>query len=528
MIFAVPQKSVIVGPKGEPLISAQRVKLEKQTRFNPLRNWTPDVLVRQLEAYARGEISQLAWVMDWLERHDDILSTVVPKAKGAVARWGYDVIAKPEVTREQKALVEEQQAVLQYFFGNLTTTDAIEREERGGMKLLVRQIMDAYGKGYSAHHIIWKPSRNGLTAELVKVPTWHFEVTDGEMKFLEHPSAMRGVGLETLGGRGAWLCAKGRGVMLAGALARMFKQIPLQDWLTYCDRHGMPAFIGQTNAQKGSQGWQDMADAVAAIGSEYGAVINTGDLIKTLDLATTGQLPYKELIERMDRAQIMLWMGGDLSTMSRENGTGSNPQQEDADELHGDNAEWVSEIINRGLSTQVLDYYFSGSPHLVELRLRTKIRQNQTQELAAVDHARKQGIRISKSWYISKFAVVEADDDEPALGEALTPPPAPAPAADPNAVNSAEGDTATMLKTALADAIGVRSQMLDGLDSLIADLAKRGAEDITDEEFLQFVEQAAMSLPELFSADAAHELFLNLEAALGTAATNGIRQSLSK
>jgi phage gp29-like protein len=340
---------------------------------------------------------------------------------------------------------------------------------------------------------------------------------------------MRGVGLETLGGRGAWLCAKGRGVMLAGCLARMFKQIPLQDWLTYCDRHGMPAFIGQTNAQKGTQGWQDMADAVAAIGSEYGAVINQGDLIKTLDLATTGQLPYEKLIERMDRAQIMLWMGGDLSTMSRENGTGSNPQQEDADELHGDNAEWVSEIINRGLTTQVLDYYFRGSPHLVELRLRTKIRQNQTQELAAVDHARKQGIRISKSWYISKFAVVEADDDEPALGETAVPvPPTPAaPAADLNALNSAEGDTATMLKTALADAIGVRSQVLDGLDDLIADLAKKSSEDITDEEFLQFVEQAAQSLPELFSSDAAHELFLNLEAALGTASVNGIRQSLS-
>ena len=48
-------------------VSAERVKSEKQTRFNPLRGWTPDVLVRQLEAYSRGEIAGLAWVMEWLE-----------------------------------------------------------------------------------------------------------------------------------------------------------------------------------------------------------------------------------------------------------------------------------------------------------------------------------------------------------------------------------------------------------------------------------------------------------------------------
>ena len=34
--------------------------------------------------------------------------------------------------------------------------------------------------------------------------------------------------------------------------------------------------------------------------------------------------------------------GGDLSTMSRQDATGSNPQQEDSDELDGDNAAWVT------------------------------------------------------------------------------------------------------------------------------------------------------------------------------------------
>jgi len=442
----------ILGPDGRP-VSAERVKMEKQSRFNPLRNWTPDVLVRQLEAYSRGEIAHLSWVMEWLEKHDDIIATVAPKAKAAVSRWGYDIVLKDEVTPEQKQLAQDQQGALQSFYQNVKAADAMELEESGGIRLLVQQIMDGYGKGYAAHHIVWSPSRNGLGAELVKVPTWFFEVTTGRMKFLPNSYSQRGVELETLGGRAAWMISKGRGVMLAGVLARMFKQIPLQDWLTYCDRHGMPAFLGKTNAKKDSDEWRQMFSAVSSIGSEFGAVINKDDVIDVLNLTGQGEVPYVKLIDRMDRAQVMLWRGGDLSTMSRENGTGSNPQQDDSDELDADNAAWVSETINRNLTPKVIAWRFGkNAPLLCELKLRTKTRQDMAQDLAAVTAAQAMGVRISKSWFAAKFGIVEADSTESALGEAATPSlpavpevttatipattainTAPAPAADPAA-----------------------------------------------------------------------------------------------
>lgn len=415
-------KIQILGPDSRP-VSAERVRTEKQSRFNPLRGWTPDVLVRQLEAYSRGDISQLVWVMEWLEKHDDIISTVAPKAKAAVSRHGYDVLPKAEVPQSQKQMAADQQGVLQEFYQSLVASDAVELEEAGGMRLLVQQIMDAYGKGYAAHHIIWKPTRLGITAELIKIPTWFFEVRTGRLRYLQSPYAVDGTDLIDLGGRSAWMTSKGRGVMLAGVLARMFKQIPLQDWLTYCDRHGMPAFLGKTTAAKGTAGWNDMRDAVAGIGAEYGAVVNQGDMIEVLNLTGQGEVPYVKLIDRMDRAQVMLWRGGDLSTISRENGTGSNPQQDDSDELDGDNAEWVSEIINRNLTPQVIAWKFgASSPVLCELKLRTKTRDNVTQDLNTVKAAKEMGIRVSKQWFLSKFQVVEADAQEAALGDTLAPP----------------------------------------------------------------------------------------------------------
>jgi phage gp29-like protein len=408
----------ILGPDGQP-VSAARVAREKDSRFNPLANWTPDILTRQLTAWARGEIAPLAWIMEWLETHDDVIATVAPKAKAAVSRHGWDIQPLANVTREMRNAADEQRAALEEFFSGLVASDAIEGEEHGGMRLLVSQVMDGYGKGYGAHHIIWRPENGRLTAELVKVPTWLFEVTTGRMKFLPSHTALRGVDLETMGGPDAWMTYRGRGVMLAACVARMFKQIPLQDWLTYCDRHGMPAFLGKTQSQYGTEGWTQMANAIAGIGSEFGAVVNSNDAIEVLNLATQGTLPYGELIDRMDRSIIRLWRGGDLASMSRENGVGANAQSEETDELDADNAVWVSEVLNYALTRRVIGWHFGpDAPVLCELVLRTKTRPNVAEEMRVITEARQMGVRISKNWFVRRFGIVEADEDEEALAPA--------------------------------------------------------------------------------------------------------------
>jgi len=399
-------------------VSAERVRMEKVTRFNPLRGWTPEALVRQLTAYHRGELASLAWVMEWLERHDDVISCVATKAKAAVSRHGFDIVMMDKVRIEEKGMAEEQCGLLREFYQNIETTDALELEEAGGMRLLVQQVMDGYGKGYAAHHVIWRPSASGLRASLVKVPTWFFEAMTGKLRLLPTPNSQSGVDLETLGGRSAWLVSRGRGVMLAGVLARMFKQLPLQDWLTYCDRHGMPAFLGKTAAQKGSAGWRDMTTAVGSIGSEFGAVINSGDLIEVLNLTGRGELPYPDLVERMDRAQVMLWRGGDLSTMSRESGTGSNAQSEATAELDCDNAAWVSETMNQSLTRRVISWYFGeDAPTLCKLQLRTKAPVNASQDMSVILSAAEMGVRVSVPWFLNKLGIVAASEDEKALGD---------------------------------------------------------------------------------------------------------------
>ena len=423
----------ILGPNGQPVVSVERVKQERMSRFNPLANWTPEILVRQLTAYARGEIAPLSWVMEWLELHDEVIQTVAPKAKAAVSRHGHDVVFKDEESPEQKQLAEDQQGRVREFYQSLKVGDAVDLEVAGGTRLLYQQVMDAYAKGYAAHHIVWKPGAS-LTAELLKVPTWFFEVKTGRMQFLPSTWAIDGVSLDTLGGRDAWMISRGRGVMLAGVIARMFKQIPLQDWLTYCDRHGMPAYLGKSKAKKGSEEWNELRNAVASIGSEWGAVVNVDDAIDVIDLKGSGELPYEKLVDRMDRALVMLWRGGDLSTISRSNGTGSNPQDAESDELDADNSEWVSETLNRNLTNRVIQYYFGDAPALVELELRTATRDNVTQDLAILTAFQAMGERVDAAWATGKFGVVLADAQDRALGQPV--PGAPPMPVQPTPINT--------------------------------------------------------------------------------------------
>lgn len=543
---------VILGPNGQPAIGADRVRLEKSQRFNPLANWTPDVLTRQLTAFARGEIRDLAWVMEWLEQHDDTISAVAPKAKSAVSRHGYDVVLKQEIPEELRQMADDQRGMLQGFYDSIEAGHAIDQDLAGGMRLLVSQVMDAHGKGYAAHHVIWSRTPQGLRARLVFVPAWFFEATEGRLRFLRGAFDTRGVELDEMGGRSAWMISRGRGIMPACAIARMFKQIPLQDWLTYCDRHGMPAFIGKTGAAKGSTGWQDLYEAVTNIGSEFGAVMNTGDSIDVLSLTAAGDLPYEKLIDRMDRAIVRLWRGGDLSTMSRDNGTGSNPQSDETDELDADNAAWVGETIDRVLTRQVVaDRFGPAAPVLVELQIRTAVRQDVTKDLEIIRGARDMGVPISKSWVVDKLGLVLADDEADTLAapKPAVPPVKPldpgnrAPAGDgeddgeeeddddedsPVAINSTP-ELRALIQNSLAKALGVRPAILAPIRPLIDDLADRSQDArIDDAAFLQLVEDAAMTLPELFDPALAAELGRQLEAAMGTAALQGVRDVLRK
>jgi phage gp29-like protein len=123
-------------------LTLNRLKRAKQTRFNPLTSISdPAQIARKLDAFEVGYIKEVVNIWDTLEQRDDLIRAVVSKRKKAAGRQGWTVLIRDSVPPARRAEAEEHAAALEYFYENLRCENALDRAERGGFKLLARQMM---------------------------------------------------------------------------------------------------------------------------------------------------------------------------------------------------------------------------------------------------------------------------------------------------------------------------------------------------------------------------------------------------
>lgn len=379
--------------KTHSTLSAERVRQYAQTRFNPIRNLTPELLSRQLESFHTGRLREAALTWEAIERRDDKIQTVASKRKKSVSRLNWEII-----TTEDSPEASLHQEILLHFYNHLSVTDAVDRNQQGGVALLIRQMMDAIGKRYAVHEIVWNPQSSSdgtpsLRAELRFVPLWFFENLTGSLRFLPTEYATEGTDLDP----GSWLVTCGDGLMEASSVAYMYKHLPMRDWLLYCEKHGMPGVHGRTAAPQGSPEWEAMVDAVSAIAADFSCVTSLDDTIEKIDFGNSGTLPFPELIERMDRAITALWRGGDLGTMSSENGAGlgASLQSGEASLLEQDDAALISDTLNLQIDRWVLRYTLDSEEPKAYFRLNTPAADHTQRDIQIDSFLRESGFPLS-------------------------------------------------------------------------------------------------------------------------------------
>lgn len=362
-------------------ITSERVRRAIRWRFNPVRNLNVERLSQQLDAFDSGLLREAANSWEVIEKRDDILRSVIPKRKKAVARHGWVVLPARDLQAHEQAEAKRQIAALEAFYRNVECENAVDENERGGFSLLVRQMMDAVGKRYAVHEIIWRPTVDGtLSANFRFVPLAFFENTTGELRFLTSEMSQEGVALK----EGEWMVTVGDGLMMASSIAWMFKHMGLNDWLIYSERNGTPGLRGITSAARNTADWDAMEDVVSDILEGLPVVTNTSEDIKVLDHAVGGNIPFPELVERMDRVMASMWRGADLSTLSRDRGYGASLQEKEACVLEEDDAQMISETLNRYVDRWVIKYVFGEREVLARVKLLVSPREC-TSEDAQID-----------------------------------------------------------------------------------------------------------------------------------------------
>jgi len=408
-------------PKTETEVSADVVQLALRTRFNPLRSLTPALLSAQLDQFALGFVAFAALTWDAIERRDDVLRNVASKRKKAVAK-----LKRQSLQHEESAEAAAHAEALDEFYDHVSVVNALDQNERGGFSLLVRQMMDAVGKYYAVHEIVWQPGAgadgNALTAELRFVPLWFFENRSGNLRFLRIP--LGGTDGDVLD-EGGWMITKGDGIMEACSIAYMFKNLPLKDWVAYSDKFGTPGVLGQTNAAQGSDAGNAMKAAVASFGQNWSGVVYgaDGSIKEPIQLITVkgeGTLPFPPLIERMDRAMAALWRGSDLSTMSADT-KGASVQDGEGDILLEDDAAMISDTLNYYIDRWIISQRFGpGTQPLAYSRLIVPEKENTELDLKVDEFLLQAGAKLGEKERLEHYGRPIMDVKDTALKNPAT------------------------------------------------------------------------------------------------------------
>ena len=398
--------------KNAPGITPDDAARLNQTRYNAIYALDPDVLVRHLTAFNQGDIAGLERILDEFEMREDKMKIGAFKMAAAVASKPWEVrIRKGEEDNPRARLHQE---TLTKFWNRIETTDAFCRNRKGGIRTLVKQMMQAQSRVYSVHDICWHVEGDGsLKATFTHVPAWCFENRSGRLRYIAHDGQWEGDPMRD----GEWLVTVGEGVGVTATILAMAKRLSWNDWLLFSERCGMPVVMGNTSAVRGTDSWDAMARAIRSIAPKTGILADAGTTLNAVSMGGNGQTTYKDLIDVVDRSISALYRGGDLATMSQGgDSVGSNAQDGESELMDADGCAMISETLRDQVERFVVRFTCGDFEPLAEIVINPPAETEDVDREIKIDtHLAGLGVKLSKRDALVRYGRAEAADDDDAL-----------------------------------------------------------------------------------------------------------------
>ena len=384
-----------------------------QLRYNALYALDPDVLVRHLEAFNRGDICGLERVLDEFETREDKMRIGSFKMSAAVSSKPWEVRVNKGEENNPRAKVHQEH--LTRFWNRIETTDAFCRNRKGGLRLLVKQMMSAQSKVYSVHDIVWKVNPDGtLKATFTHVPAWCFENRTGRLRYIRNDGETTGEEMRD----GEWLVTTGEGVGIPAALLAMAKRLSWNDWLLFSERCGMPVVLGKTPAPIGSTAREALKRAIRAVAPKTGLVADLDAQMEIVSLgANGGPATYRALVDVVDRAISALYRGGDLATTSSApDAAGVNAQAGESELMDSDGCAMISETLRDQVERFVIRFECGDFEPLAGIVINPPPESEDIDRNIKIDnHLAGLGVKLSKRDALARYGRTEAENDDDAL-----------------------------------------------------------------------------------------------------------------
>lgn len=453
--------------KSVSTLDALRIRNQRQLLGNPLRGLTPEILSSQLDAFQAGDLRSASQTWGIMERRNPVLGSVARKRYKSVSRLDWQVLAVDE-SPEAKAHAE----VLKRFWDGIRVTDALERNRKGGVSMLLYQAAHCIGHRFAVHEIVWNPQPGNLSATFTRVPLWFFENRTGELRFLQSDYALEGQSLEP----GGWMVTCGDGLMEPTSVLVSQIGLGLGDWLSYSEKFGIPATVWETNAKPGSDEWTQTENAAASFGSDFAGVVPAGTKIHTIEAGGTGAMPQAALVEYLERRIVTLWRGADLGTMSQgAGGVGASLQGDETTILSEDDILSLSEAFQQQVERYVIEWYFGpGVEPLAYFDLIQPEGDNTDRDIKVDEFLIKSGVPVAVSELAERYGREMSGDGEAIAKSApSTIPGSPLGAVAAQLAN--QRDAATQIALAMNEAMAPVRERLKAIATITDPSAQRDA-----------------------------------------------------
>ena len=329
---------------------------------NPLRGMTIPRVVALLEAWRRGDTTELMWVFDLIEQLDPVYRAAKHSLSDGVLEFDWDIKTKPDkkMGPSEKAAATRQADTLRR-----------EYERIDNLEDALEHMISASFRG-AAHCEMWREAKGGNILHLECVPQWHFHKETGSGPWLYDAEARMGSIAGVPLPQEDWLIRNvADPVGPIALICYVRKGLSQKDWDGYLESFGIPPAwaVLPPNLPPGEvDKWLTIMER--AISGSRGVLPHGAD-IKTMSITGQGTTPFQEHLDYQDQLVTLACLSSML-TMLTESGSGTLAGGAHADSVQTvvkGLAKKVSVTFQRKIDKDILARFHPGEPMLAWFQL---------------------------------------------------------------------------------------------------------------------------------------------------------------
>lgn len=394
--------------------TARMTSLRSEYENHPSRGLTPPKLASILQRAEQGDLVAQHELFQDMEEKDGHVFSEMQKRRTALQNLDWDIVPPPKATAAEKDLAVYAKEML----GTISDIQDV-----------IFDLTDAIGHGYVGLELEWQRLDGNMLPVVAthRPQAWFCVPTAPDMDRNElrlRDGSANGEALWPFG----WLLHKHKarsgyvsrsGLFRVLAWPYLFKNYAIRDLAEFLEIYGLPLRMGTYHASATEKDKATLLRAVVGIGHDAAAIIPEGMKIDFKEAAKGEESPFDSMIDRMERIQSKVILGGTLTSGEGQHGTQAlgNVHNEVRHELKTHDARQLAYTLTAGLIYPILavNKGLSDMRRCPRFVFDTQEPEDLKLYADAVPNLVKVGMRIPASWAHDKLKIPQAQKDEPVL-----------------------------------------------------------------------------------------------------------------